>query len=263
MKILNYFDSECPEHWLRQIGRSDWSAARLLERLLRGGTFRSRMGETSRLLLLTEGDSLLAFCTYAERDEIPDPALKPWCGFVYTYPEACGKRRAGKLLEHVYALAKADGYPCVYISTNEVGLYEKYGCTFWKHMATDSGERSRVYRLPIETRDYGGIIGQRVSGTVDRPMGSAHPDRADMIYPINYGYVDGLMAGDGEEQDVYLLGTDRPLRRFTGEVIGVLHRLNDCEDKWIVSVDGSRPPREEILEAIAFQEQYYMGELYT
>lgn len=43
----------------------------------------------------------------------------------------------------------------------------------------------------------------------------------------------------------------------------IYHRLNDNEDKWIVSLNGETIPEEEILEAICFQEQYFMGELYT
>ena len=46
-------------------------------------------------------------------------------------------------------------------------------------------------------------------------------------------------------------------------MLAVLHRLNDCEDKWIVSVDGKVPDKEKILRMIAFQEQCFMGELYT
>ena len=70
------------------------------------------------------------------------------------------------------------------------------------------------------------------------------------------------MAGDGAEQDVYVLGTEKALERFSGRVIAVLHRLNDCEDKWIVSVIGREYTDEEILDAISFQEQYFMGELF-
>ncbi|MBE5790180.1 MAG: inorganic pyrophosphatase [Clostridiales bacterium] len=116
--------------------------------------------------------------------------------------------------------------------------------------------------MEIESRDYSGILGRQVSGTIDRPMGSAHPRHPDMIYPINCGYVDGVFAGDGAEQDAYVFGPSKPIRTFTGTVIALLHRLNDREDKWIVSTDGSRPDRDGILQAIAFQEQYYMGELY-
>ncbi len=53
------------------------------------------------------------------------------------------------------------------------------------------------------------VIGTRVRGIDDRPVGSRHPKHADLIYPINYRYVEGVLGGDGEEQDVYLLGTAR------------------------------------------------------
>ena len=105
------------------------------------------------------------------------------------------------------------------------------------------------------------LIGKTVHGTVDRPIGSRHPQYEDMSYPINYGYVDGIFAGDGEEQDVYILGTDKPLNKFEGVVIAVYHRFDDNEDKWIVSLDGSDYSDEEILKMIQFQEQYFEGEL--
>lgn len=96
---------------------------------------------------------------------------------------------------------------------------------------------------------------------MDRPLGSRHPDFPDTVYPVNYGYVEGVFAGDGEEQDVYILGTDKPLQRFEGTVIAVWRRLDDCEDKWVVSLDGRRYSDDEILQAIRFTEQYFRGEL--
>ena len=105
------------------------------------------------------------------------------------------------------------------------------------------------------------IIGKTVKGRIDRPIGSHHPDYPDHIYPINYGYVEGVYAKDGEEQDVYLLGTDKAVETFEGKVIAIYHRLNDIEDKWIVSFDGRDYSDKEILEAIRFQEQYFKGEL--
>ena len=59
--------------------------------------------------------------------------------------------------------------------------------------------------------DYSGIIGKTVRGTVDRPAGTSHPQYPEMVYTINYGYVEDVFAGDGEEQDAYLFGTDKPL----------------------------------------------------
>ena len=49
--------------------------------------------------------------------------------------------------------------------------------------------------------DYSNIIGKSVKDTIDRPLSSAHPHHKEMIYPINYGYVDCVFADDGAEQD--------------------------------------------------------------
>lgn len=105
------------------------------------------------------------------------------------------------------------------------------------------------------------MIGKMIRGIVDRPMGSRHPEYPHILYPINYGYVEGVFAADGEEQDVYVLGADKPLERFEGKVIAIYRRQNDLEDKWIVEVDGRDYTDDEILSAIAFQEQYFKGEL--
>jgi len=264
MKILHYLSIEDKDqqYWLAQIRKSDWRAAEYLCSILQENKLSEYFGESTELLLLTEGDALISFCTYAEKDEIDDPSITPWVGFVYTFPEYRGQRRVGKLLEHAYALAKKQDHKALYISSDEEGLYEKYGFTFWKKMTTIRDEETSVYRMPIVNMDYSGIIGKHVKGSIDRPLGSAHPRHPEMIYPINYGYVDGVLGGDGAEQDVYVFGIEKTIITYTGKVVGVIHRLNDNEDKWIVSVSGSKIPREEILKRTEFQEQYFMSELY-
>ena len=105
------------------------------------------------------------------------------------------------------------------------------------------------------------MIGDIVTVTVDRPLGSCHPKHKDMYYPINYGYVAGIMAPDGEEQDAYLLGVDEAVESFTGKIIAVIHRLDDVEDKWVVCPEDMSFSREEILEKVRFQEQYFQSEI--
>ena len=85
----------------------------------------------------------------------------------------------------------------------------------------------------------------------------------ELIYPVNYGFIEDIIAGDGSGQDVYVLGVDSPLERFTGRVIAVFHRLNDNEDKWILAPEGVSFTREAILDRIAFQEKFFDGVLYT
>ncbi len=105
------------------------------------------------------------------------------------------------------------------------------------------------------------MIGNIVKVVVDRPLGSYHPKHKDIYYPVNYGYVPGIVAPDGEEQDAYILGVDRPLDEFTGRVIAVIHRFDDVEEKWVVAPEGVTFTGEEIMEQVAFQEQYFQTEV--
>ena len=105
------------------------------------------------------------------------------------------------------------------------------------------------------------MIGEIVTVTVDRPLGSYHPEHHDMYYPVNYGYIEGIMAPDGEEQDAYILGVDVPVEEFIGRVIAVIHRFNDVEEKWVVAPEGVSFTKNEIAEQVRFREQYFQTEI--
>lgn len=111
------------------------------------------------------------------------------------------------------------------------------------------------YVLALEQCDR--IIGCVVHVTVDRPMGSSHPKHNDMIYPLNYGFVPGVMAGDGDEQDAYIMGVDHPVESFCGRVIAVVHRRDDVESKWVIAPDGAAFSADQIADELNFQEQYF------
>ena len=75
------------------------------------------------------------------------------------------------------------------------------------------------------------MIGQIVKVIVDRPLGSCHPEHKDLCYPINYGFIEGIIAPDGEEQDAYILGVEEPVDEFMGKIIAIIHRNDDIEEK--------------------------------
>lgn len=102
------------------------------------------------------------------------------------------------------------------------------------------------------------LMGKAVHVIIDRPIGYNHKG---ILYPVNYGYIPGLIAGDGEEQDAYILGVKIPLTEFDGVVIGAVIRKNDVEDKLIVAPDGMRFPPEEIARSVRFQEQFFETEI--
>ena len=107
------------------------------------------------------------------------------------------------------------------------------------------------------------MIGRIVKVIVDRPLGSFHPKHKDIYYSVNYGYVPGIIAPDGEEQDVYILGVNEPIREFTGRIIAVIHRLDDVEEKWVVAPENTSFTKEEISAQVAFQEQFFQTEIIT
>lgn len=102
------------------------------------------------------------------------------------------------------------------------------------------------------------MIGKIVTVTVDRPLNSKHPE-FDMIYQLNYGYIEGIMAPDGEEQDAYILGVDKPLSEYTGKIIAIIKRFDDVETKWVVA--NRDYTKEEIRKLTHFQEQYFNIEI--
>lgn len=97
-------------------------------------------------------------------------------------------------------------------------------------------------------------LGKVMNMVVDRPIGHVHKG---IVYPVNYGYIPNMLAADGEEQDVYLLGVDTPVDSYTGRIIGIIHRFDDGEDKLVMAPEGVRFFRHEIEEQVRFQEQYF------
>ena len=103
-------------------------------------------------------------------------------------------------------------------------------------------------------------IGQIVHVEIDRPLGSKHP-KYNFVYPINYGYIPNTISGDGEELDCYILGIDKPIRKFEGKCIAIIHRTNDNDDKLIIVPEGKDFSNEEIKSLTYFQEKYFESEI--
>ena len=107
-----------------------------------------------------------------------------------------------------------------------------------------------------EFTDATTFIGKTVRVEVDRPMSSRHPSEG-FTYPVNYGFVPGVPAPDGEDLDAYVLGVFEPVMEFTGRCIAVIHRLDDDDDKLIVVPAGKDYSDAQILALTEFQERFF------
>lgn len=144
MQFIDFFQIEQPESIIEKIGEGDWAAAGFLAKLLRNGTFRDTLGEGS-LYLLMDDEKIVSFVTLTRKDCINDDSLYPWLGFFFTFPEYRGKRYGGKLLAYAAEEAWKRGYHRVYLATDHIGLYEKYGFTYLENRLDVYGEDSRIY----------------------------------------------------------------------------------------------------------------------
>lgn len=91
-------------------------------------------------------------------------------------------------------------------------------------------------------------------------MGSRHPKHG-FLYPVNYVFIPNTISGDGEELDAYVLGVFKPVEKFEGKVIAIIHRLNDNDDKLIVVPENKNYTTEQIKALTEFQEQWFKSEI--
>ena len=110
-------------------------------------------------------------------------------------------------------------------------------------------------------RDY---LGKSVTVTIDRPIGFHHVTKGiHLDYTVNYGFLPGVTGGDGEEQDVYILGVAQPLETFAGKIIGVVRRNDDNEDKFVAAPEGMIFTAEQIEKEIHFVEKYFDSRIFS
>lgn len=100
-------------------------------------------------------------------------------------------------------------------------------------------------------------LGRFLDVTIDRPLGSAHPDWPDLVYSVNYGHVPGTAADDGEPIDVYVLDETQPLRSASVYIVAIIHRHDDIEDKLVGRSSPLHPAPREVMQAVAFAERWF------
>jgi len=110
--------------------------------------------------------------------------------------------------------------------------------------------------MGVEYVDARAFIGQVIHVKIDRPLGSRHPERG-FIYTVNYGFVPGVPAPDGEDLDAYVLGVFEPLENFTGRCIAIIRRLDDNDDKLVVTSSERTYTDEQITALTEFIERFH------
>lgn len=144
MQIVSYFESEEKAKFIEKIDACDWGAAKFLTELLRENRFFEMLGGEGELYLLMDGDELVSFLTLTKQDVIRDESMFPWIGFVFTVPEYRGHRFSEKLMNYAEDVAREKGFGKVYVATDHVGLYEKFGYEYLENRIDYWDDDNRV-----------------------------------------------------------------------------------------------------------------------
>ena len=132
-------------------------------------------------------------------------------------------------------------------------------CDMYNNNETEI-EDEKYQSLIQKNKEY---IGKKTFAKIDRPLGCIpKKEFPDFIYEVNYGFIPNTMSGDGEELDCYIVGVDEPLEEFEGKCIGIVHRINEDDDKLILVPDNSEYSSFDIQKAIFFSEKYHKSFLY-
>ncbi|MBQ6221609.1 MAG: GNAT family N-acetyltransferase [Solobacterium sp.] len=156
----------------------------------------------------------------------------------------------------VHAFLKEEKEKTIRVTVNAA----ESACDFYAKLGfRQTGEpdiRDDIVSIPMEYLMQEEYLGKTVTVTVEHTYGSFHPLYADTQYECNYGYVEEILAGKGEFQEAYVYGPEEPLDAFTGIVIAVIYRRDDPVTRWVVAKDRNYA-QEEVINTIAFQEQYF------
>lgn len=144
MNIIEFFEAQQKKDLINKIKQCDWGAAKFLAKLLEENDFHITLGHNGKLYIMEAEGETVAFLTLAPKDCIDDDSLFPWIGFVYVAPEYRGNRISEKLIQYACQEAKKQGHSRVYIATDHVGLYEKYGFIYMENRIDVWGEDSRI-----------------------------------------------------------------------------------------------------------------------
>ena len=123
-----------------------WKAGPYLAKKMRNNEF----AEVERVIVATENDSPVGYCTFSLKDELPeDSEYSPFIGFVFVDENCRGKRLSEKMIAAALDYAESNGYETVYILSGESGLYEKYGFENIRDVGTIYGTVDHLFQKGV------------------------------------------------------------------------------------------------------------------
>lgn len=115
----------------------------LAEILAQSAEAKNQLPQT--VLLLRE-DKIIGVCGLIAEEKVQRPELTPWISYLLIAESERNKGFAGELLDYLRHLAAEFGFQTVYLTTDHIDFYEKYGFREIGLANFSSGRPTKIYR---------------------------------------------------------------------------------------------------------------------
>ena len=132
------------ERWNELISYAEscpWIVGRHLADMMKRNAFT----EWESVFAAVSEDRVIGFCTFLKTDYYPKNRYSPWISSIFVDESYRGNRISKKMIETVISYAKEQGFSKVFIPSDMIGFYEKYGFIKIDEMQNFSGDIDNIF----------------------------------------------------------------------------------------------------------------------
>lgn len=122
-----------------------WEAGKHLADIMRNNEFK----EWESVFAALANSEIVGFCTFLKTDYYPENRYSPWISTIFVSESFRGRRVSQKMIESVMKYAKKVGFSKVFIPSDIIGLYEKYGFVKIDELLNYGGDVDNIFAKEI------------------------------------------------------------------------------------------------------------------
>ena len=124
---------------------STWIVGKRIAMLMRERRFTDWEG----VFAAEKNGAIVGYCTFLKTDYYPENRYSPWISSIFVDEKHRGHRISQQMIETVIGYARSLGFSQVYIPSDMVGLYEKYGFSKVDELVNYAGDKDGIYARDI------------------------------------------------------------------------------------------------------------------
>ncbi len=94
-------------------------------------------------------DEIIGFCTFLKTDYYPENRYSPWISTIFVDEKYRGMRISERMINKVIEYAKEQNFLKVYIPSDMIGIYEKYGFQKIDELQNYDGDIDNIFAKEI------------------------------------------------------------------------------------------------------------------